>query len=444
MDEVSHRIVHACEHDTNDVIIRQAAVGAAQSPTVEQCWDSIQGYFNVHRVDQQPSGRYLGPRDAAFSLADTMRHRLPVVLARTKSRGQRRQAEKRSARIAYLNEQFSYFTTHTFDFQSAVPMDAAFDGAAFTETVNRGVYRHLFNRHDRTWMLAGRARAAWSADLQWARRQPRGSALLRGACWMASKVFRRSIGSLTVDVPSFERALAERPAGSSLVLTPSHRSYLDFVLCTYLAFARPDLLPIPHFAATTDFARIPILGRMLRSAHAFYLERGRGKDPELAGRVEGLLDQGHTLAFFVEGARSRDGEFLQPKRGLLRCLQGTGRTCTLLPIAISYERVPERAAFDRELAGLPKQPMRLGALLAWVMDAWRGRIDLGDIHIACGAPVILDSTSDVHTVSREVIARLRDAMIQDELPRDADDAADSKPWSAATAAPVMAGVHAAR
>jgi alcohol-forming fatty acyl-CoA reductase len=346
-------------------------------------------------------------------------------------------------RLTSLNDEFAYFTSRTFNFRTSAPLDA-YDADAFVETVCRGVYRHLLKRDESEWTLAGRARGSRESDLRWVVGQPHGNFWIRFASWTTTKVLRRAVDHVTVDVPSFERARAAIPNGATLVLTPSHRSYLDFVLCSYLAFARPDLLPIPHIAATMDFAAIPLLGRVLAWMHAFYLRSGQGrKDPELAPRVEALIDGGNTLAFFIEGARSRSGEFLPPKRGLLRCLQSTGRTCALLPIAITYERVPEHEAFARELAGEPKAKMRLGALVSWTIDAWRGRIDLGRIHIAAGAPVMLDSTSDVHAVSHEVIRRLRDAMlgttIPQPLPLQRDDA-----WTPPAKTSRRAGVKAAR
>lgn len=427
VDEVSRRIVQSCVRDTHGEVIRHAVVGAGQSPTVAQCWDATQRYFRVHRVELPPKGRQLGPRGARFTVADLVQHRLPVALAGFQSKARKRRAQKRAARISYLNDEFTYFTTQTFDFRSSLPVDGGFVGASFVETVDRGVYRHLLERDDCHWVLAGRSHSGHHGDFRWVMRQPLGSAWIRGAAWASTKLFRRAIGTVTVDVPSFERARAAAD-GATIVLTPSHRSYLDFVLCSYLAFARPDLLPIPHTAATMEFARIPILGRILRAMHAFYLRRGQGKDPELATRVNALLDDGDTLAFFIEGARSRSGEFLAPKRGLLRCLQATKRTCALLPVAIRYERVPEQSAFDRELAGHPREKMQLVALLKWVMKAWRGHIDLGRIHIACGAPVMLDATSDVHAVSREVIERLRGAMIPVSGSRDIPAAAAGEAW----------------
>ncbi|HTE47466.1 MAG TPA: 1-acyl-sn-glycerol-3-phosphate acyltransferase, partial [Gemmatimonadaceae bacterium] len=393
-------------------VIRHAVAGVSHSPTVEQCRDATQRFFGTNRVDEPPDVRYLGPRGARFAVANFLYHRLPIAVAGLRSRAKKRRAEKRSARLSYLNNEFTSFTTRTFNFRTSLPLDAAYDAVAFTETICRGVYRHLFGRDESAWVLAGRARTAHDADLQWAMRRPHGNFWIRAASWMVTKVLRRSVDAVTVDVPSFERALRGTPNGVAIVLTPSHRSYLDFVLTTYLAFARPDLLPIPHIAATMEFARIPILGRILESMHAFYLRRGQGTtDPELAPRVDALIKQGKTLAFFIEGGRSRSGDFLQPKRGLLRCLQSTGRTCALLPIAITYERVPEHETFARELAGHPKAKMRLSALVSWTIDAWRGRIDLGRVHIACGPPVLLDESSDVHVVSHDVIRRLREAML---------------------------------
>ena len=197
------------------------------------------------------------------------------------------------------------------------------------------------------------------------------------------------------------------------MIVPSHRSYFDFVLCSYLFFARPDLgIPIPHIAAAIEFGQIPVVGRLFSSLHAFYVKRGEGReDRELTRRLHRLIDEGKTIEFFIEGKRSRSRQFLPPKRGLLRCIQATGETCTLLPVTISYDRVPEEASFALELAGAPKPKMRLRALLAWTLRVFRGRIDLGRVHLACGAPIRLGLESDIHAVSQEVIERLEGATV---------------------------------
>ncbi|MDB4915714.1 MAG: Glycerol-3-phosphate acyltransferase, partial [Gemmatimonadetes bacterium] len=444
VDDVTQRILSACIGDSRPMQIRHAVVGVRHARTIAQCWDSAQRYFRIHRVDKRPQGRYLGPRNARFRIEDFVRHRVPAVTAGMQSRAKKRQAQKRAARLSYLNKEFTYFTTRTFNFESSVPIDDTFDGGEFLETMNRGVYRHLLECDDKIWVLGGHAHPGHDGDARWVVGQRSGNVWIRGACWLTTKLLRRAVNAVTVDVPSFERARAALPADATLVLTPSHRSYLDFVLCSYLAFARPDLIPIPHIAATMEFARIPILGRILKSMHAFYLRRSQGApDSGLAERVRELVDEGNTLAFFIEGARSRTNEFLAPKRGLLRCLQATGRTCALMPISISYERVPEQETFAREIAGEPKAQMRFGVLIAWCIAAWRRQFDLGRIHIACGDLVLLEPASDVHAVSHAIIRQLRGAMRA--APADANDPLSlDHGWTEAPSAEVWIGANTAQ
>jgi fatty acyl-CoA reductase len=416
VDEVARWVLDECAVEappSPGPILRHAVAGVARSARIQECWRTIQDFFQDHRVDRRPVIGYLGQRGLRFGLADLVHHRLAPAAAALRSAGRLRSARQMRARIAHLNRVFPYFTSRSFEFESSVTVDPSFEAPAYVRAVCRGVYRHLLRRDETEWALAGRLHPGHGGDLRWSLGQPHGNAWIRFASWVMTKVLRRTVTRVTVDIPSFEAARRAARDGSPLVLVPNHRSYFDFVLCSYLCFARPDLgIAIPHIAATIEFGRIPILGRILAAMHAFYLRRGEGReDPELTRRVHALINEGRTLEFFIEGQRSRTRAFLPPKRGLLRCLQATGKSCTLLPIAFSYDRVPEEAAFAAELAGAPKSGMRLGPLLAWALKAWRGRIDLGRVHIACGAPVQLDRESDVHDVSHTVIQRLREATV---------------------------------
>ncbi|MFQ5890982.1 MAG: SDR family oxidoreductase [Gemmatimonadota bacterium] len=416
VDEVAARVLLASESTRPagaQPAILHAVAGLERSPRLQDCWDKIQEFFSVHRVDRRPALRYLGPPGLRFALADALWHRLPMAGEKLRSRRAGRPGARRRTRLAYVNSAFSYFGCNSFAFRSSLPLDGSFDPRTYITTVCRGVYRHILGREETEWTLAGRRHPGHGSDLRWVCRQPHGTAMIRFASWMVTKVLRRCVEAVTVDIPSFEAARLAAPDGSPLVIVPTHRSYLDFVLCSYVFFARRDLgIPIPQVAAATDFARIPVLGRLFGSLQAFYLRRGVGReDPELTRRVHTLVREGRVIECFIEGQRSRSREFLPPKRGLLRCLQATGETCTLLPVAISYDRVPEEAVFARELAGAPKVKMRLGPLLAWTLRACRGRIALGRIHIACGTPVRLGPECDVHAVSHEVIRRLQCATV---------------------------------
>lgn len=415
VDEVAKCLLHVCNPTAGGdapALIQYAVAGLQRNISVRDCCQSVEEYFAMHRVERLPTMRYLGPRGLRFALAHAFHHRLAILAARFFGRVTHRLGKQLLARLTYLNTAFPYFA-QSFDFRSAQPLDDSFDPRSYVTTVSRGVYRHILRQDDTQWLLSGRRHKGHGGDARWIRRQPHGTAAIRFSAWLITKVLRRCCESVTVDVPSFEAARHAARAGCPLVILPTHRSYFDFVLCSYLFFARPDLrIPIPHTAAAIEFGRIPLLGRLLASLHAFYVQRGEGREQkELTSRIHSMIRDGKAIEFFIEGTRSRSREFLAPKRGLLRSIQATGETCVLLPVSLSYDRVPEEAAFILELAGAPKPKMRLLPLLAWTLRVFRGQVDLGRVHIACGTPVRMDRDSDIEALSHEVIDRLQSATV---------------------------------
>ena len=257
--------------------------------------------------------------------------------------------------------------------------------------------------------IGGRS-AAKRRGLSWAIRQPNGTAVIRLFGYVVAKVLRRAAETVTVDLTSFESALTRVPEGTLMVIAPSHRSYMDFLLCSYLFFDQPQLgVAIPHIAAAEEFSRIPIIGWLFEKAQAFFVKRGmRRKDyAELRERIADLVSRRQTLQVFIEGTRSRSRQFLRPRHGLLRCLQETGQSATILPVALSYERVTEEASFLRELAGSPKPKMRLRTLSSWTTRLMRGKIKMGHVHIACGTPIMLDEFSRLRDVAEAVNGQLQ-------------------------------------
>jgi alcohol-forming fatty acyl-CoA reductase len=414
VDEVAHRVLSACGSPPSaPPAIVHATAGASLSPTLMEAWTTIAEYFGVNRVQRRPTLAYIGPRKLSFLMADALHHRLPTTMASFRGKDLRRKARSLRARLDMLNRAFPYFTSNSFEFQSSQPLDPGFEPKEYVRLVCQGMHQHILRQDPTQWILAG-ARQGWhGGDWSWSFRQPHGNLWVRWASLVVTRVLRRTHDRITVDLASFEAARKSVPEGSALVVVATHRSYLDFVLVSLLAFARPDLrIPIPHIAATMEFGKIPVLGRILRSLHAFYLKRGTGReDPELTGRIRRFVAEGKTLEFFIEGTRSRDRSFLQPKRGLLRALQATGRPVAILPVALSYDRVPEEATFARELAGEPKPKMRLSSLFGWLWRVNRRKVHLGRAHIACGAPVPLTAQSDVAEVGQAVMRELRGATV---------------------------------
>lgn len=258
-------------------------------------------------------------------------------------------------------------------------------------------------------LLAGAEYQDAYSDLAWVSRAPHGNWAIRLLGFVLRKAFRKGCSSITFDKASFEQASHRIRPDHLVVLAPTHRSMMDFLVCSYLCFAHPELkIAIPYIAADLQLGKLPFLGWLLKQAYAFYLKRGQGKaDPELNAQLRQLVDSQQTLEIFIEGTRSRSRQCLPPKRGLLRALQQTGVTCSLLPISINYDRIPEEAALMKELEGGPKPLMRLGPLLKWFWQLFQDQIKIGRVHLVCGEPVQMTPESDVHAVSRAVMHQLQ-------------------------------------
>ena len=63
----------------------------------------------------------------------------------------------------------------------------------------------------------------------------------------------------------------------NVVLVPSHRSYLDFLLVSYIMFHLK--LRVPHICAGEDFLGVKFVHRLLRRSGAFYMRRTFKGDP---------------------------------------------------------------------------------------------------------------------------------------------------------------------
>ncbi len=418
-DIVAKRIIDACflTEAERPMRIRYAVAGLAQNPTTKQSVSGIVRYFQRHLVDRRPEVSWIGPPSRRFALEELRHHRVPLRVARIGLRAVQqhkklRQATRVGEKLKFLNRAFPYFTHNSFDFHTTEPTgDAHWTVDAYIELICRGVYRHLMKKDASQMVFGGKQHKDNGRDLLWVMRQPQGNWAIRMFALTIRKALRQCTTQVTFDRPSFEAAVRALPPNTLPVLVPNHRSYMDFLLCSYLFFDRPDLgIAIPHIAAAEEFSRIPILGELFRHTHAFYLKRGQGKaDAALTKQVHDLVERRETLQFFIEGQRSRSRQFLAPRTGLLRCLQSTGERFTMLPIAITYDRVPEEASLIRELTGYQKPEMQLAALLRWTARMVDGQVSLGRIHIACGEPVPMELESDVREVSRSIMAELQGA-----------------------------------
>jgi glycerol-3-phosphate O-acyltransferase len=155
----------------------------------------------------------------------------------------------------------------------------------------------------------------------------------------------------------------------SLVLLPSHKSHVDYLLLSLVL--RKNGLMLPVIAAGDNLSFFPV-GPVFRRAGAFFIRRSFRGDRLYAAVVDAyirrLMRDGNALEFFLEGGRSRTGKLLPPKVGLLNMVVDAAlalpdRTISFVPVSLGYERMMEEGAYARELSGQVKRKEDAAALL---------------------------------------------------------------------------------
>lgn len=179
-----------------------------------------------------------------------------------------------------------------------------------------------------------------------------------------------------------------------VLFLPTHRSYADFCLMTYLC-CHYDI-DFPAVAAGMDFYSMAIVGRRMRETGAFYIRRTLVGSPLYAATLREYVrtvvaKYSSPIEFFLEGTRSRSNKSLPPKYGMLSMslmpyFAREVSDITIVPVNISYDRLMEQGLFAYEHLGVPKPKESTGGLL----KSLRSLNDhFGNIYINLGSPLSL-------------------------------------------------------
>ncbi len=206
--------------------------------------------------------------------------------------------------------------------------------------------------------------------------------------WMFDRIY----DGIAVDEAGLERALHAARNGAPIVLCPSHKSHIDYLVMSWVLWKRGYQMPVVAAGANLSF--FP-LGPLLRRAGAFFLRRSFGADrlytATFKAYVKKLVRDGVHQEFFPEGGRSRTGKLLPAKLGLLgwevdAVLDGARNDLAFIPVAIDYEKIVEGGSYSKELLGGEKQPEDVGALIRAPKVLLRR---YGTIHLRFDEPVLL-------------------------------------------------------
>ncbi len=240
-----------------------------------------------------------------------------------------------------------------------------------------------------------------------------------------NRFLRQTFTRVDICGPALDPAMF---SDSSLMVACTHRSQLDYFVVGYMLHHMG--VQNMRFAAGENLTSLPVIGPLFRNFGAFTVRRGStfGRDyvRGLCEQVVGMLRDGDTIVVFPEGGRSYEGEMLEARGGILGAgilaqRRAPSRTAYLLPMSVSYERLPELHAFPGLLRGKhmrrPGQGWKrrlLGTLLYYggdagafvkLMHAHYFGVRYGAIHVDYGMPVLIDTLYDPE---RDIIEDARD------------------------------------
>jgi glycerol-3-phosphate O-acyltransferase len=191
---------------------------------------------------------------------------------------------------------------------------------------------------------------------------------IKGLEVLFNRVFQRIYAGVEWEKADIDRLRAAARDGA-LVLLPSHKSHVDYLILSYV-FNQQNL-PLPLIAAGDNLNFFPV-GGVFRRGGAFFIRRSFRGDRLYAAVVDAyvrrLLRDGYPIELFLEGGRSRTGKLLPPKFGLLSmvvdaALAVQGRPTLFVPVSIGYEQVMEAKSYERELSGAEKAKEDAAGLL---------------------------------------------------------------------------------
>ncbi|KAJ0173744.1 hypothetical protein K1T71_010893 [Dendrolimus kikuchii] len=193
-----------------------------------------------------------------------------------------------------------------------------------------------------------------------------------------------------------------------VLFLPTHRSYADFCLLTYLCFHYD--IDFPAVAAGMDFYSMAVLGRLMRETGAFYIRRTLAGNPLYAATLKQYVrtivsKHCAPIEFFLEGTRSRSNKSLPPKYGILSMsllpyFSREVTDITIVPVNISYDRLMEHSLFAYEHLGVPKPKESTGGFLKSLRSL---NDNFGSIYINLCDPLSLEDFIGENVYSHETL-----------------------------------------
>lgn len=200
-----------------------------------------------------------------------------------------------------------------------------------------------------------------------------------------------------LDVDTEQLSHLKELAGSHpLVFLWSHKSHLDsfvFMRAIYDSNFRPQ--PLSFAGINMAFTGFKTLAK--RSGAIFLRRTFKGDEVyKLVFKhyIDYLVRERVPLSWSIEGTRSRTGQLMPPKLGLIQWVIDSYRRAScddalLVPVSISFDQIAEMDDYVAMQKGLPKRKESLSWFISYI-SGMKSRV--GKIYMRFGEPVALSAT----------------------------------------------------
>ena len=142
---------------------------------------------------------------------------------------------------------------------------------------------------------------------------------------------------------------------------PHEGAYI--IASNHMSFSDPVLLGLGQrrrlfFMAKQELFKNKFFAGLIRALGAFPVERGAG-DGKAIKTGEGLIKEGNVMTIFIEGGRTKTGEFMRPRSGC--ALVAQQMQVPVIPACITITGNPKHRFAKRVIHfGDPLTPQQLG------------------------------------------------------------------------------------
>ena len=306
--------------------------------------------------------------------------------------------------LSSISNIFHYYTHNTW-YINNYKMNESFDKKYYHKVIiPKGINKYLLKTELDFYPILNSKNHSYF-DILWLTNRSKNHSLLTNlTAYILRKFFRIMFSEIYINLEKLIEIIYKLDKESIIVLCPTHRTYSDFLIVSYILFELKDLgVKLPKIAAAIEFKNIPIIGKILENLGCFFIKRGYGKELSVNKKINNLIENNENIEFFIEGTRSRSRQYLPFKTGLIRALQETGKNFQILPITISYEKIPEQNSHFLEILSNKKQKMSLLDLTKWIYELNIKKLSYGNVYIKFSETINLKKDDNPYKILPKIM-----------------------------------------